>query len=300
VKVCVSCERQFSSEDWRCPICGGVPDRLEGFLAFAPALARQNDGFAPEYFRTLAQIETGHFWFESRNRIILRALEAYCSEAGTFLEIGCGTGFVLSAVRRSFPKLRASGSEIFVEGLQFAAGRLPGIDLFQMDARSIPFRSEFDAIGAFDVLEHIENDRLVLGQMWQALKPGGVVLITVPQHPFLWSSFDEKSFHKRRYTRPELAGKLRDANFEVLHMTSLVTLLLPFMLLSRLRFKGRREESTLHAELHIPRVLRRFFSIVSRWEESLIRNGRSLMVGGTLFAAARRRRENGISYVRNT
>jgi SAM-dependent methyltransferase len=288
VKVCVFCQQDFSSPDWRCPVCGKSPVQLEDFYAFAPELARQNDGFSPEYFRNLAEIEPGHFWFESRNHTIVWALETYFSEAETFLEIGCGTGFVLSSVSAALPHLRASGSEIFVEGLQFAAGRLPGIDLFQMDARSIPFRSEFDAIGAFDVLEHIEDDRLVLRQMWQAVKPGGGVLITVPQHPFLWSSVDDNAFHKRRYTRAELAGKLREANFEMLHMTSFVTLLLPFMLLSRLRFKGRRKESMDHPEFRIPPVLAEFFAAVSRVEESLIRKGRSLMAGGTLFAIARR------------
>jgi SAM-dependent methyltransferase len=288
VKVCLFCERGFSSNDWRCPDCGKVPEKLGGFYAFAPALALQNDGYPVEYFRTLAAMEAGHFWFESRNRIILWALGKYFSEARSFLEIGCGTGFVLSSVCRSFPTLRASGSEIFVEGLQFAAGRLPGIDLFQMDARAIPFKSEFDAIGAFDVLEHIEDDRLVLRQIWQALNPGGGILITVPQHPFLWSSVDDNSFHKRRYTKPELAGKLREANFEVLHMTSFVTLLLPLMWLSRLRFKGRREASAPQVELRTPRLLGKFFSTVSRWEGSLVFKGISLTAGGSLFAIARR------------
>lgn len=288
MKLCIFCERDFSSDDWICPVCGGVPERLEGFYAFAPVLARQNDGFAPEYFRDLAEIEAGHFWFESRNRIILWALEKYLSDLETYLEIGCGTGFVLSSVRRSFPKTRASGSEIFIEGLQFAAGRLPGVHLFQMDARSIPFKSEFDAIGAFDVLEHIEDDRLVLRQIWQAVKPGGGVLITVPQHPFLWSSIDDKSFHKRRYTRPEMAGKLKEANFEVLHMTSFVTLLLPFMLLSRLRYKRGLEGSIPDAELRMSPTLGRFFSMVSRAEESLIHKGLSLTAGGSLLVVARR------------
>jgi SAM-dependent methyltransferase len=288
VKLCVFCKQDFSSPDWRCPFCGHAPGQLEGFYAFAPELARQNDGFSPDYFRSLAEIEPGHFWFESRNRIILWILKTYFSEAQTFLEIGCGTGFVLSSVCTAFPRVRASGSEIFVEGLQFAAARLPGIDLFQMDARAIPFRSEFDVIGAFDVLEHIENDCLVLRQMWQAVKPGGGVLITVPQHPFLWSSVDDNAFHKRRYTRAELAAKLRDADFEVLHMTSFVTLLLPFMLLSRLRFKGRRKESADHPEFRIPPLLAKLFATVSRVEESLIRKRHSLMAGGTLFAIARR------------
>src|SRR6266545_4042215 len=97
----------------------------------------------------------------------------YCSyEPENFLEIGCGTGFVLSGIRKAFPELILSGSEIFSEGLNLAAERLPGVELFQMDARRIPFQEEFDVIGAFDVLEHVKEDEEVLSQMYQATRKG--------------------------------------------------------------------------------------------------------------------------------
>ena len=60
---------------------------------------------------------------------------------------------MLSAVRRQFPQKRVSGSEILTDALPYAASRLPGTTLFQMDARMIPFESEFDAIGAFARLD---------------------------------------------------------------------------------------------------------------------------------------------------
>jgi SAM-dependent methyltransferase len=261
---------------------------MEGFFAFAPALAHQSDGFAPEYFPRLVELESGHFWFEARNRVILWALQKYLPQAVSFLEIGCGTAFVLSSIRAKFPGMRICGSEVFIEGLPFAAARLPGVDLFQMDARSIPFDSEFDGIGAFDVIEHIEEDRLVLHEIWRALKPGGAVLITVPQHPLLWSAIDEHSFHKRRYTAKELAGKLREAGFQVLYLTSFVSLLLPFVLLSRLRRRRYTERIAPGAALEINPVLNRLFSFVLGFERLLIERGFVLPAGGSLFAAARR------------
>jgi SAM-dependent methyltransferase len=261
---------------------------MEGFFAFAPELAHHSDGFAPEYFPRLVELESGHFWFEARNRIVLWALRKYLPRAKSFLEIGCGTGFVLSSIRAQFPGMRICGSEISIEGLPIAAARLPGVDLFQMDARSIPFDSEFDGIGAFDVIEHIEQDRLVLRQIWCALKPGGAVLITVPQHPFLWSALDEHSFHKRRYTAKELTGKLQEAGFEVLHATSFVSLLLPFVLLSRLRLRRYTKEIASGAALEIHPVLNRLFSSVLGFERLLIERGCVLPAGGSLLAVARR------------
>src|SRR5262249_4226043 len=132
-------------------------------------------------------------------------------------------------------KLKLAGSEVFANGLAFAHERMPDVSLSQMDARHIPFDAEFDVIGAFDVLEHIEEDELVLKQMYQATKAGGGIVLTVPQHRFLWSRIDEYSMHKRRYSRRELVGKVKHAGFQIQHVTSFVFFLLPLMLLSRLQ-----------------------------------------------------------------
>ena len=288
MKRCASCQETFISAEWQCPACGAAPRVIDGFQAFAPAMAYQNQGFAPEFFRYLSAAEPGNFWFESRNRIIIWGLRKFFGEARTFLEIGCGTGFVLSGIRREFPVIEACGSEIFIDGLPFAAQRLAGVRLFQMDARSIPFESEFDVIGAFDVIEHIDEDRLVLENMRRALRPGGGALITVPQHPFLWSAVDEKSFHKRRYTAPELTEKLRDAGFEILHLTSFVSLLLPLMLLSRARRMGGSKGPVSDDEVKINPTLNRFFSKVMSYEELVLKRGWRLKFGGSLFAVARR------------
>ena len=104
---------------------------------------------------------------------------------------------------------------MFLEGIDFANARVPDADLFQMDARQIPFREEFDVIGAFDVFEHIDQDQTVLEQMHAAVKPGGGIIVTVPQHRWLWSMVDEYSFHRRRYRRMELLQKVKAAGFEV-------------------------------------------------------------------------------------
>jgi SAM-dependent methyltransferase len=79
----------------------------------------------------------------------------------------------------------------------FAAERVPGVELFQMDARRFPFLEEFDLIGAFDMLEHVKEDEEVLSQMYQATRKGGGILLTVPHHPFLWSASDYLARHER-------------------------------------------------------------------------------------------------------
>jgi 2-polyprenyl-3-methyl-5-hydroxy-6-metoxy-1,4-benzoquinol methylase len=70
--------------------------------------------------------------------------------------------------------------------------------------RAVPSAETFDVIGEFDVLEHIEDEKAVLMAMHRALRPGGDIALTVPQHPRLWSGTDEAAHHKRRYERGEL------------------------------------------------------------------------------------------------
>jgi SAM-dependent methyltransferase len=288
MKLCSRCENRFNGDDWCCPTCGDSPKQHDGFLAFSPTVAENNEGFLPEYFNKLAPLESENFWFRSRNLLIIWALRHYFAQAKNFLEIGCGTGFVLSGIRREFPALKLSGSEIFTQGLVFARQRLPGVELFQMDACHTPFDSEFDVIGVFDVLEHIEDDERALREMFQATKPGGGIILTVPQHPFLWSRVDDYSFHKRRYTHQELVDKLSRAGFKIIRITSFASFILPLMMFSR--WKSRRSKMPFNplAEYRIPPQLNWALETVMALERSLIAAGVSFPAGGSLLTTAMR------------
>jgi len=290
MKVCLSCGKRFAEEDWYCPSCNKSPKIVDGFLSFAPDLAAKNDGFGAESFEQLFKVEAGNFWFRSRNKLLIWALSKYFPQAESFFEIGCGTGYVLSGIQREFPNLRLYGSDIFSKGLSFAEQRLSDISLFQMDARRIPFEMEFDIIGAFDVLEHIDEDEVVLQQMFQAIKPGGGVILTVPQHWFLWSIVDEYSFHKRRYTRKELIKKVKDAGFQVVYATSFVSFLLPLMLLSRIIRQKTRDNFDPVAELKINPCLNMIFENTLAIERAFIKCGFSFPAGGSLLMIAKRKR----------
>ena len=157
MRVCAACGSPRGGDGTACAVCGDRPTIIDGFPAFAPELARENTGFQASYFAELADLEAQNFWFQARNELIVWALRAEVADLARFLEIGCGTGFVLSGIHQAFPEADLVGSEIFSAGLPFAAARVPSATFYQMDARHIPFRDEFDAIGAFDVLEYKLN-----------------------------------------------------------------------------------------------------------------------------------------------
>ena len=248
-----------------------------------------NIGFKAHYFEKLAELEAGNFWFRARNKLILWALHKYSPEFKSFLEIGCGTGFVISAVSKRFPETMLSGSEYLEEGLVYARQRVPSARLTQMDARHIPYESELDAIGAFDVLEHIEEDEAVLQQIFKALKPGGTVFITVPQHRWLWSAVDEYACHVRRYGADELHQKVCRAGFEIMRSTSFVSTLLPAMYLSRLLQWNKKDmDMDDVAGLRINPILNKIFEWLLNFELALIRVGVALPVGGSRLLVARK------------
>jgi SAM-dependent methyltransferase len=286
VKVCFSCENRFESEGWRCPQCGHEPPR-DTFYLFAPEEAESNDGFEVESFDHLARLEPTSFWFRSRNRLIVQLLEKHFPDAKSLLEIGCGTGYVLTGIRSAIPAMRVAGSELYTAGLRFASKRLPEVALYQMDCRRIPFDGEFDVVCAFDVLEHVEEDEVALRQMHAATRPGGGIMVSVPQHRWLWSAGDDYAHHKRRYRRSELTSRIEAAGFTVERVTSFVSLLLPVMMLSR----SRQQDASKYdpqGEYRAPRIVDRAMELTTEGERRLIGLGASLPAGGSLVVVGRK------------
>jgi len=242
-------------------------------------------GFRPEYFEQLAALEAGNFWFRARNRLIVWAMARYFPQAESMFEVGCGTGFVLAGLARANPALRLIGSELFAEGLAFAAGRVPQATLVRMDARRIALAESVDVIGAFDVIEHIVEDERVLAEMFAALRPGGGVLITVPQHMSLWSPQDDHAHHVRRYSAAELRRKLQAAGFVLVRTTSFVSLLLPLMWASRWQKRRAAVVDPLD-ELKIHPAVNAVLQKVLEFELALIRMGVNWPAGGSLLAVA--------------
>lgn len=285
VRRCIECGN--IEEVARCPACGFAPIEDRGFPAYAPEINASSIGYDPEYYTQIDAAERRHFWFTARVDLITDALQRHGEFADDFLEIGCGTGFILEAIRKRFPRWRLVGSEIFVDGLLYARQKLPAMELLQMDARAIPFANEFGAIGAFDVLEHIKEDVAVLGECHRALRPGGLLLLTVPQHRWLWSAYDETAGHVRRYRKKELEEKLIEAGYEVTQMSSFVSLLLPLLWLQRLIAHDGNATSSAK-QLQINPTLNALCARVMEAERRAIASGWSFPAGGSLLVVARK------------
>lgn len=191
--------------------------------------------YDPQYFLPLFEAEDRHFWFRARNRLIVkftRQLAARLRPDLRILEVGCGTGNVLRFLEKEAQPGKVIGMDLFLEGLRFARRRVQ-CALVQGDLHQPPFSTPFDLIGLFDVLEHMPDDRAVLGDLGRMLSDDGIIFISVPACPSLWSYFDEASHHQRRYTPGELAEKLSGAGFRVEYISYFMAGIFPLVWLKR-------------------------------------------------------------------
>jgi len=174
----------------------------------------------------LAALEERHFWFRSRRRIVIDAFRHISQTCAPTSKLGAAPD-TLRAGSRGFSGMPSGRVRPSFRRRRFAHRW-----------RCI-FRSPdaFDVVGAYDVLEHIADDRGALGQFRKACRPGGGVLLTVPQHAWLWSPADTYAHHHRRYGRQDLLARFRDGGFEILGSTSFHSLNLPLSFL-RSRFLG--------------------------------------------------------------
>jgi SAM-dependent methyltransferase len=73
----------------------------------------------------------------------------------------------------------------------------------------LPFADcSFDLVCALDIIEHVDDDDGALSEVARTTRPGGAVLMSIPLHPALWTSFDDFVGHKRRYEPSQLLSKL--------------------------------------------------------------------------------------------
>ena len=243
-------------------------------------------GFPPEAFDELSTQEDFSWWFCSRNQIIIWVIAKYAANFRDYLEIGCGTGYVLKGIDKAFPGNNLHGDEYFEEGLVHAKKRVPNASFRCLDATKMEDQDCYDALGAFDVIEHIQDDKLALKKCFQALRKEGYLFLTVPQHMWLWSAVDEHSCHVRRYSKTELMKKVENAGFTVINTRSFVSFLLPFMWISRKL--PRKSTSIPKGEIQIPRWLNACFEMVMQIEIVLIKIGIRFPLGGSLLLVAKK------------
>jgi SAM-dependent methyltransferase len=173
-----------------------------------------------DYYAKYFAFESEDWWFKGRRRIVLGLLSdalgkgstTSCSPPPRIIDAGAGTGITLG-------HLSVLGSAIGVdespEAIRFC--RLRGHrDLVRADLSELGLRAACaDVVTCLDVIEHIADDAAALREVHRVCKPDGVLVLTVPAFPFLWSEHDVINHHRRRYRKSELNALVRSAGFVI-------------------------------------------------------------------------------------
>jgi SAM-dependent methyltransferase len=216
----------------RCGGCGRSYERPGGILDLTTQQG-SGSGYDPHFFETLPLVEDRHFWHLARREIVREALARHVPDlqARALFDIGCGSGGLLCFLERHLPL--AGGCDGHRLALEIARRRTGAPLVLVNDDRPPPLAAGQSLLAMFDVLEHIDDDRATLSFLFGALAPGGVLVLTVPAHGFLFGEMDRLARHRRRYSHRELREKLTSAGFEVRLLTHFMAPLVPLLLLFR-------------------------------------------------------------------
>lgn len=195
-------------------------------------------------YANLFEHEDRYWWFVSRRELALRLLRHHVSafEPGRLLDLGCGTGAALFGLKESSTEATVFGADFSPSALAFSQSR--GLDnLVLADGQVLPFQSNvFRGMIALDIFEHIPDDSAAFAEAFRVLEPGGTVVLSVPAYMSLWGPHDVALMHFRRYRASQVRARLREAGFEVRHVSYSIFFLFPVVLAIRLRDKLRKDE----------------------------------------------------------
>ncbi len=171
-----------------------------------------------------------HFLDVYERKLAIRLLRPYMAKKRRCIvcDFGASSGYMIADLKNAFPRNKFVACDLCEGGLYRSYKNNPDIMHIQMNLKKIPFRdNSVDAAVCLNVLEHIGNDKKALKEIFRVMKQRGIVCFVVPYGRSLFDYYDESIFHKRRYGKKELAGKVQEAGFQVAYENYIGTSIYP-------------------------------------------------------------------------
>ncbi len=230
------------------------------------------------------ELEHRHFWRIAKRSVILDLFERWAPSGPLrILDVGGACSLVsqemtrfgaVTVVEPEEASARFAREEL---GLDARPGSLPD---------AMPVEGPFDVVTLFDVIEHIDDDVESLAAVRRLMRPGAMLLVTVPALQLLWSNHDVSVHHRRRYSRETLQRALVAAGFRVARISYHTCLLFPLVLAQRLASRARGVSAKAEYSVKVPAApINAALLAVMRVEQRLIRKV-DLPIGSSLLAVA--------------
>ncbi|MBP6508189.1 MAG: class I SAM-dependent methyltransferase [Opitutaceae bacterium] len=237
-------------------------------------------------YHKMAAVEDAMWYYRALHAHVARELKARLPAGpARVLDAGCGTGGLIRRLGPMQPDWHWTG--IDVEPLACALARQLGAQaVLEGSVSALPFGDgEFDAVVSADVLYHLDDDEAALHEMRRVLRPGGIMIINVPAHRWLWSYHDVAVHGRRRYGRSEMTAKLARAGLRMAWLTHWNTILLPLIAARRKLLPAPKGGSDV--KLAAPWV-EATLTTVMRGEAFWLQHISTLPAGSSILAVAQR------------
>ncbi|MCC7175992.1 MAG: glycosyltransferase [Bryobacterales bacterium] len=151
-------------------------------------------------------------------RWVARILRPYAGDR--VLEIGAGIGNLTARLLSDTVQYTATDKDpLYLHALHNRFLRTPNVEVRKLDPENPAtlegLGKDYDTVLCLNVLEYVNDPAAVLSGLRKLLRPGGALLVLVPQGPRLFTFIDRTLGHQRRFRRKELAALLAAAGFTV-------------------------------------------------------------------------------------
>jgi len=240
----------------------------------------------PLAYRKMAEVEDAMWYYRALHRTVITALARTMGGVRpAVLDAGCGTGGLLRRLQAAWPAWDLAGVDFSPLACALAQERT-GLSVTEGSVTALPFaEGTYDAITACDVVCQVADAPAALGEFHRVLRPGGVVVLTMPAYRWMHSYHDRAVGNLRRYSRGETDALLRAAGFRVELATYWNTLLFPLAVLQRKVLQVRASSSDVRL---YPAPVESFCNAMNLIEHAWLRRGGVLPWGNSVLAVGRR------------
>jgi ubiquinone/menaquinone biosynthesis C-methylase UbiE len=239
----------------------------------------------PDEYRKMAEVEDAMWYYRALHRHVTRSLTRQLGPAAHVLDAGCGTGGLLRRLREAQPAWKLTGLDFSPLACQLARERTGG-EIVQGSVAALPFAAAtFDAITSCDVVCQVADPALAVREFHRVLRPGGIVVLTMPAYQWMYSYHDREVGNLRRYTRGGVNNLLRAAGFAITGSTYWNMLPFPLAVLRRRMFPPAAPASDVGL---FPAPVEAFFRGLMALEHGWLGLGAPLPFGNSVLTVARK------------
>lgn len=239
---------------------------------------------SPDEYDRMAALEETMWWYHGLHTNVLDGLKRHAPRTTDLLDAGCGTGGTLKIVGRAFPGVRLHGLDISEQACAYTRAKT-GASVTVGSVDAMPYAAEaFDIVVSCDVLGYDIDVDAALAGFHRVLRPGGTCIINLAAYQWMLSYHDRAVGQVRRYGRAEALVLLRKHGFRPIFASYWNTLLFPLMVIRRKMLPAPTASDVTPFHPVVDRVLKACVSL----ESKLLRHGRRLPFGGSLFLVAQR------------